>query len=422
MRSPSLFARRLMSSAGAMALALAGGVLASAGLPAAAQAQEYSREFVAAFTPIQTITQSGGTDFSAARPLIAPMLATVESADERFQAGNILLIVGQNQRDVPMQRQGIEMMLASGKVPVEAQGQYNYYIGNFAMQARDFEASRAALRLAVAAGYMPAQAAQDPSLDPRSQILQSYFFEDNYAGLIQYGDELLAAANGAQVPEVWLTYGLQAAIDTENLEVALRYSKPLIEYYPTARNIGNAVRVAVQLSALEDGPIVADAQRLLFAANALTERRDFTSYLASIDSRLMANEALRVLERGVSTGGLPASDSYYIAEAEVANERAASERRDAPGMLADARAAATGLEAYEAGEIYLSLGDYAQAEELYALALEKGPRDRDRELTRLGIAQFYQGKLAEASASFGQVTGPRAPIAQLWQAFIASQD
>ena len=236
------------------------------------------------------------------------------------------------------------------------------------------------------------------------------------------GDDLLAAAGGAQVTETWLTYGLQSAIETENLDVAVRYSRPLVEFYPTARNVGNAVRVAVQLGGFEDGPIVADAQRLLFAANAMTERRDFTSYLASIDSRLMANEALRVLERGATSGELPSSDAYYVAEAEVANERAAAERRAGPGMLTDAQRAATGLEAYEAGELFLSLGDYAQAEAMYQLALEKGSTDRDRDLTRLGITQFHQGKLAEASASFGQVAGPRAPIAQLWQAFVASQD
>ncbi|MBC7158750.1 MAG: hypothetical protein H5U21_01715, partial [Porphyrobacter sp.] len=52
--------------------------------------------------------------------------------------------------------------------------------------------------------------------------------------------------------------------------------------------------------------------------------------------------------------------------------------------------------------------------QMFALALEKGGVDRDRNLTRLGIAQAKQGKMAEAKASFEQVSGVRAPVARMW--------
>jgi tetratricopeptide (TPR) repeat protein len=413
---------RLLSGV-ALSVALATGSLAATALVAPpAQAQEYTEAFVNAYNPIQTITNSGVADFSAARPLVPALVAALTNADERSAAGNLLLVVGQNLRDPALQRQGIELMLASGKVAPESQGQYYYYVGNFALQLRDYAGGRTALRQALAAGYAPTAAANDPALDPRTQILQSLFLEENFPELISTAGEFVTAAGAAtQVPELWLSYGLQGAIETENAEAALRFSEPLVRYYPTARNIRNAVRVVTSLGNVDNGPVLADAQRLLFAADALGDRRDFVAYIASIDSRLMANETLRVLERGVSSGLLPQGDDYYAAEFAVASERAPSERRDAPGMLADARSSATGLEAYEAGELYLSLGDYAQAETLYAMALEKGSTDRNRDLTRLGIAQFQQGKTAEAQATFAQVQGDRAAVAALWSAFVASR-
>lgn len=407
----------------ALSVALATGSLAASALVApAAQAQEYTEAFVNAYNPVQAITQSGVTDFSAARPLVPALVASLTNADERSAAGNLLLVVGQNLRDAALQRQGIELMLASGKVSPESQPQYYYYIGNFGLQLREYAAARTALRQAVALGYTPAAGTNDPALDPRTQILQSLFLEENFPELISSANEFVTAAGAtAQVPELWLSYGLQGAIETENAEAALRFSQPLVRYYPTARNIRNAVRVVTSLGGVDNGPVLADAQRLLFAADALGDRRDFVSYIASIDSRLMANETLRVLERGRSSGLLPQTDDYYAAEFAVANERAPAERRDGPAMLADARSSTSGLEAYEAGELYMSLGEYAQAETLYAMALEKGSTDRNRDLTRLGIAQFHQGKTAEAQATFAQVQGDRAAVAALWSAFIASR-
>jgi hypothetical protein len=58
---------------------------------------------------------------------------------------------------------------------------------------------------------------------------------------------------------------------------------------------------------------------------------------------------------------------------------------------------------------------------MYKLAIERGGIDRDRALTRLGIAQVHQNKLAEARTTFGQVSGNRTAIARMWTAYIESK-
>jgi Flp pilus assembly protein TadD len=47
--------------------------------------------------------------------------------------------------------------------------------------------------------------------------------------------------------------------------------------------------------------------------------------------------------------------------------------------------------------------------------------DTQRLLTRIGIAQFDQGKYADAQATFAKVTGPRQPMAQLWAIYSAQK-
>ena len=157
------------------------------------------------------------------------------------------------------------------------------------------EAGRAALRQSVALGFTPASAATDPAVDPRTQILQSLFLERKFPELIQSAQELVTAANGAAVPELWLTYGLQGAIETQNAEAAATFSVPLVQQ-PSPRNVRNAVRVALSQAGVRNGPIMADAMRLLYEANAMTAESDVAAYVGSLDARLMANEVLRVLE------------------------------------------------------------------------------------------------------------------------------
>ena len=67
-----------------------------------------------------------------------------------------------------------------------------------------------------------------------------------------------------------------------------------------------------------------------------------------------------------------------------------------------------------------SLSDFAQAETMYKLALERG-YDANTANTRIGITQVEQGNHAAAVETFGLVTGERAPVARMWIAYARQQ-
>ena len=161
-----------------------------------------------------------------------------------------------------------------------------------------------------------------------------------------------------------------------------------------------------------------DLLRLMLDTGALTTRSEYSMYAETADPRIMSGEVKRVLDAAVAAGVFTTTDDYYKEVKRVVDSRLASQATEAASYAKEARTAAKGNVAQNAGDIYLSMGDWAQAEAMYALAVEKGVPDTNVALTRLGIAQARQNKNAEAKASFAKVTGARAPIAEMWTAYV----
>lgn len=416
---------RGFGSALALAIALAGGaamVTAAISEPAAAQRSgrnsapktENSEAFVKAYDPVAAIVTAEAGDFAAAKPQVPGLVAAIETPDDRNAAGNLILTLGNKLKDPQLQRQGLELMVASGKADPAQLGQFQFFIGSLAYDARDWAAARAALQAAVAAGYT--------ETNPDTMIAETYFGENQAAQGLDYLKGVIEKqlAAGQQVPEAWYVRGLKVAYDARLTDKATEWSAMLVASAPNQTNWQRALQVVGSMHQL-DPQARLDLLRLMLATNSLSDRREYEDYIEAADPRIMANEVGRVLDAGVQAGVFSSGDQYYTEVKTIVDQRAAQDRRDAPGLATEARSAATGSAAHNAGEVFLSLGSWAEAEEMYALALQKGGVDRDRTLTRLGIAQAQQGKKAEAKATLEQVSGARAAVARMWTAFAESR-
>ncbi len=385
-------------------------------------AQDYSDEFRETYVPIDELTKQEQPDFAAAAAQIPALVAVSQNADEKFASGNLILTVGQATGQRHLQKQALAMMLESGLVPPEATGAYYYYLGNFQLQDEEFDLGRATLQQSIDAGYVPSNAATDPYTDQRTQILQSYVQQDDGESVIAYAQQLISAADasGAKPAEPWLLFPLQAAYDWEMTAEANSVAARLVAEYPTARNWSNSLRIVNDLTEFADSTKV-DLFRLLFLTEGMQQRSDYFEYIEGVDPRLMTSEASRVLEHARANDVYPADTTYYQEVNQVITTRRELDGNMVPELVADANSSASGLEAYEAGEVALSEQDYATAEAMYQMSLDKGGVDANRSLTRLGIAQLHQGKTAEAVASFEAITGERVPLANMWVAYAAAQ-
>ncbi len=406
----------------ALALALASGAAigaapAQAQAPAQAPAQpEYkpSRGFGKVYEPVATIANDAAGDFAAARAQLPPLLAAVENEDDRYLAGNLHYSLGVKLRDRALQQQGMELMLASGKASPEANAEMNYFLGEWAYDAQDWARARQYLQAARAAGYTEGNA--------EGLTAESYFKEGQVQQGLSYLEGLIEQreAAGQPAPEAWLRRALAVAFEARDSAQAGKWSAQLAAEYPTPDNWRRALTVIEQLQPPEPKAYV-DLLRLMTLTNSLNDRDRFARYIDAIDPRIMATEAGRVLAAARTAGVLTESDPDYARIKALIDQRAPGEPAEAANYAAEATSAANGRPAENAGDLYLALEDFAKAEEMFQLALTKGGVDRDAVLTRLGMAQARQGKYAEAKATFAQVSGARASVAQLWTAYVDSK-
>lgn len=410
---------RRKSSHLAMALALAGGAAFGTAITApTAMAQDYSRDFVEVYQPTAALTQGETPDFEAARAGLQAVYAAIETPDDRMAAGNLTLIVGQQLSDDGLRRSGLEMMIESGMVPAEQIGLFHYYVANFAFNAGDYAVARSEIEAAVANGYVDADS--EDINDPEYIIMQSYSAEDNPLAAIEYitGVAQQRVAAGQAVPERWLLRALQDSYDYELIPQATSVSQILLQISPTDQNWLNALQVINVLNEWEPAERV-DFARLMMEADVLTQRPEFIRYIEDLDPRIMGNEVLGILQAGLAAGEFEAADPYYIEVRDIATPRAAADRRQISTYISDGENGDS-REAMSTGEVLFSMGDYAQAERFYQLALERG-FEANTANTRIGIAQAKQGNFAAAIDSFAQVSGTRATIATMWSAYASAQ-
>lgn len=401
---------RRKSSHLALAIALAGG--AAFAMPAVAQ--EYSPGFSERYNAVSPLVQEATLDIAGAAAQIDSVIASVQTADDRMAAGNLVLIVGNRTDDAALQRRGLEMMVASGKVEPERLGLFQYNIGSLAYNAGDYQAARDALLAAQAAGYV-----NDSGRvvnDPEYIVMQSYFTEDNFDAGFDYVSDLYdaRAAAGNPLDERYLLFALQNAYDNDLAPQAATVSRLVLEGNPSTTNWTNALRIYYQISQL-DPQMEVDTLRLMREVGANMERQELSALIDSLDARNMGTEVLSVLDTGVAAGIYEESEVYYTDNRDIARRRSAIDRNEVATIIADGNTGDVRDTIASANVLY-GLGNYSDAATLFERAAGQSA-DPSLALTRLGMAQLKMGEVAAAQETFARVTGPRATLAQFWSIY-----
>lgn len=353
-----------------------------------------------------------GTVVAAENQAVENAFTAATTPDDKFVAGQLGLTLGQLSLDKKMQRRGLQSMVDSGKVAAADAAKFNYYIGGLAFDSRDYAGARAAFQAAIAGGYT------EGGIDG---LLADSYFNDNQ---VAEGLKVLNAAiakRGAAAPEDWIRKGIVVSYKAKLAPEAVAFSNKLVEGYPNKENWALAIAVIRDMSQFQNQEQL-DLMRLMDRTASWSEARDYFEYIQAADPRRLPAEALKVIDLGIASGKLQASDVSVSDARNIASGRIAADKASLVGLERDARAASgSAATAMAGGDAFLSYGDAAKAEALYQIALSKPGVDAPRVLTRLGIAQTDLGKTAEAQATFAKVTGLRAPIAALWSAYAKSK-
>lgn len=416
----------------ALAVALASGtaLIGIPGLVAPAQAQKkkkeeaaakpvYSKEFVAAYQPVDAALKAPGADAAALKPQALAIVPLAKSPDEQLALGGLLLNTGITAKDEQLQLQGVEMMLASGKVKPEEEGRFNVVAYQVAAGMGQNDKARTYLQKAIDLNFSSPTVTPD---DLKINLAELYFAEERFKEGLDYLLGVIAARKAAGQPVDAKLYrrGVAVAYQNEVVPQVYDFVEGWVADYPTPENWRDAVNLTRNLNDFE-GPVLLDLLRLGKRIGTLKEKNDYIYYIEAADTRRLPQEVKDVIEEAGTIGAIPrGSDPWVDEQLKLANGLIAEDKAGLPALERDASAASAQLRTViAAGDAFLSYGQYAKAAGFYEKALGMAGVDRDLALTRLGIAQTGAGNAQAARASFAQVGGIRAPIAKLWSAYAA---
>jgi len=392
----------------------------------------FSKEFSVAAQPLQAKLEAvrvakakvdakdpaGQAELDAALAGAPAMMAAAEAAimnaDDRLVAGQFAINLGGYVGDVAMRQRGAKNMIDSGKLEAAKVPEFQYYLGSFAYANKDYATAQTALAAALAGGH--------PADDAAELMADSFAKANNPKGGLDAMRKVVDArrAAGKPVPGSWLRRANTIAYNNKLGPEAIDWAILQVQLQPNNFNWLGSSQMVRQFSGF--GPQeTLDLFRLMIRSGALDNEAKYVSneykeYIEAADPRRLPGEVVKVIDKGTAAGAL--SGAWVTDARATASGRIAADKASLGGQANTAR---DGNGVAAVADAYLNYGDAAKAEELYAAALTKGATDKDRVLTRLGIAQVDQGKWAAAKDSFSKVSGARNNLAKLWLIYVAQK-
>jgi predicted Zn-dependent protease len=384
--------------------------------PAAAPAQSFnfSKEERAALKPVQDAI--GAKDWAAAQAAMPAAVSAAQSADARYAIGRFQVEIGLGINNVALQAQGIDNLIASGKVP--AADLPPLYRNQAVLANNAGHKAKAEAGFAKVVELRP----NDPeALISLSQVKNDLKKPQEAVQLIQRAIQIKRAA-GQPVDESWYKFALKLAFDGRSnpalREASQTLSRDLVSAYPTKENWRDAVLIYRETTSL-DAAADLDVLRFMRASGALAGERDWYDLVDGLYKAGNYAEAKAVLDDGVAKRMIDPKKAAFAELIRLTNARMAGDRASLAGEESKAMAGASGALALKIGDAYYGYGENAKAIALYRAALTKGGVDANLVNTRLAMALLASGDRAGAEAAFRALTGSRQNLGAFWLAWLA---
>jgi tetratricopeptide (TPR) repeat protein len=426
---------------------MAGGSMLLATAPGLAQrtqrANQQAQPPAPARQPAAAGQQAPQRRFNLSRPeqaAIAPLLAAADAAvtSKNWAPVQALLPAAQaaaRGNDAKYLVTRVQYQIATGSGDRDAQERAaNALLLNSATPADEAAQLRTTLSIIQNGRAEAAFAAQDYATAERiyRQLLQASPTDErllrnlriiqersgNTAGALQgIQQEIQAAeASGQRAPEALYQRAWQVPYRAGQRAAAMTALQSLLRAYPTAANWRQAVDLVRETTGRENQSML-DTYRFARAVNVV-KPAEYLPLAQTLDQAGLPGETKAVIDAGVAAGAVQGNQADVVRLMGVTNRRIGEDRAGLPGQIQQARSAANGRQARIAGDVLYGYGRYAEAAELYRLALTKGGEDANLINTRLGASLAMAGQRAGAETALRAVTGTRAELASLWLAWL----
>ncbi len=373
-----------------------------------------TKEERAAMAPVQTAIAA--KDWATAQAGMPAAIAAATSPGGRYAVGRFQLEIGLGTSNVAMQSEGLDNLIASGKV--EPGDLPTIYRNQGVLANNANNKAKAEIAFAKVVELSP----NDPeALISLAQVKSELKKPAEAAQLISRAIDMKRAA-GQTVDESWYKYALKLAFDGRQnpvlREMSQKLSRELVTAYPTKENWRDSVLIFRDTNNL-DAAADLDVLRFMRASGSLAGERDWYDLADGLYKGGNYAEAKAVLDDGAAKRMVDPKKAAFAELIRLTSARMSGDRASLPGEESKAMAAATGASALKIGDAFYGYGDHAKAIALYRAALTKGGVDSNLVNTRLAMALLASGDRAGAETAFKSLTGPRQNLGAFWLAWLA---
>ena len=352
-------------------------------------------------------------DAAAIPAALAAAQAKAKTKDDRYVIAKLQLKAAVDANNAAAMSQGVEAVLASGYAEQSEVLTLYTSLGKLHYNAKAYDKAGAALEKVL-------------QLDPNNIEATVMLAEArNAQGRSAEGVALIQKAIAARVAagqkpeEAWYKRAVKLSYDAK-LPTTPALARDWVAAYPSPKNWRDAIRIYQTNSGLDDASLI-DSMRLARAAGALQGENDYFRYSNTLVTKGFPGEAKAVLDEGFTAKSIDKSRATFSQLYTLVNARSQGDRASLAASATAAKAAADAKKAMVTAEAYYGYGDYAQAAELYRVALTKPGVDKDLANLRLGMSLLMSGDKAGATAAFNAAGGGQAEVAKLWLTYLAQK-
>ena len=228
-------------------------------------------------------------DLAAAKAAFPAALAAAENDDDRYEAGVFAVNLGVEAKDLNLQKQGVDLLLASNTTSPELRKIYTFQKGAFAYDAKDYASAETYMKQAYDLGYHE----RDIEVLIANSLGQQSKFGDGAVWLRRAVDAKTAA--GKPLDKSWVALGANYALKAKDAAGANRWLKDLVRVDPSPAYWHDALSIYMNGADLDLSEKL-DVMRLMRLNKAMLYEQDYAIYLETVNPARYPNEAFSMLE------------------------------------------------------------------------------------------------------------------------------
>ena len=387
------------------------------GQPAAQRRYNLSRAEQAAINPLlaaNTAANDAGqaANWAGVQALLPAAQAAARGADARYLISRVELSIALGTNNLQGQVAALTALLANTSTPAEESANYRSAMGSIlnrqaeqAFQANDYATAERIYTQLLQANP------SDTRLQTNLRIVQER--SGNTAGALQGINDAIrtAEASGSVAAEDLYQRAWRVPHAARQRPEAITALQRLLAAYPTPANWRVAVDV-LRESENNDVQYLIDIYRLARTAGVV-QQGEFVPLANTLIQASYYGEAKSLLDAGIAARTIADQGDVSRVMAQI-RDRLAQDQAGLAAEVREARGSGSARQARNVGDALYGYGRYAEAAELYRVALTKGGEDPNLLNVRIGASLAMAGQRAEAETALRAVTGNRAEIAAIW--------